>query len=151
MSDNKFKVGDMVRRTAPSVGFVRKGYLYKVESTDVGWVTVWNDNGGKQGVLKRHFELIATDNNSNSNKDTTAMTTSRFTETVTTTKTAIKEAIDGKTSGYADISIEPIGLTTIELVVGARYCHRNAAAFGKVDLQELINELQAVHDVMVKP
>ena len=129
MSYNKFKVGDIV------IDYELLGLSYSD-----GIVVI----KGCGGADLDYFERVTTDNNSN--LETTAMTTSRFTET--TTKTTIKEVINGQTSSYANISIEPTGLTTIELVVGARYCHRDAASFGKGDLQELINELQAVHDVM---
>ena len=76
------------------------------------------------------------------------MSKSKFTETFTTTKTTIKKVIDGYTIGFANVSIEPSGLTSISLVVGAKYHDKCASFFNKVDLQELINELQAVHDAM---
>jgi hypothetical protein len=146
MSVNKFKVGDTVVRTNKSYWpeqYGIEGVQYEVlELSHSGGIVVFQ---GGFGADPKRFDLVTTDNNNS--KDTTTMTTSKFTETVTTTKTTIKGVIDGSLSNGAYISIDPIG-HTINLVVGAKYCNQCASLFDKPSLQELINELQAVHDVM---
>jgi hypothetical protein len=141
---NKFKVGDTVVRTSKSrfpSQFGEVGVEYEVlELVGAGYLVVLE---GEVGADPSYFELVVPDN---SNKDTTAMTTSKF--TVTTTKTTIKRVIDGRLSNMSFISIDPNDLTSINLVVGAQYCNQCASLFNKPSLQELINELQAVHDVM---
>ena len=146
---NKFKVGDTIRRISGEyTACVTMGYDYEVLS--LGWrdgmVKLLNDSGNIFNYYERHFELVTIDNNS---KETTAMTASKFTETVTTTKTTIKEVINGRLSNNAYISIDPYDYNDrVRVVVGARYEGRDCASFDKPFLLELINELQAVHDVM---
>jgi hypothetical protein len=148
MGVNKFKVGDIVRRTGVSAWpdeYGEKGVDYEVLGlTDNGCIVVIKGCLGADPCL---FNLV-TDNNNN-NKDTTAMTTSKFTETVTTTKTTIKKVINQYLSNGACISIDAnCGNHNILLVVGAEYKDRYCPVFNKTELQELINELQAVHDAM---
>ena len=147
MSDNKFKVGDTVRRTSQGFRGVTQGGVYEVTSVDRWYIYFLGDSGLKVTAIGDYFELVTTDNNRNS-LEATAMTASKFTETVTTTKTTIKKVIDGSLSKGAYISIDPNELTSIKLVVGAQYCNQCASLFDKPSLQELINELQAVHDAM---
>jgi hypothetical protein len=150
MSDNKFKVGDMVVGNKSHINCIRNGMrgLVVSEVRLGGYDIRWN-SGGTFYSTATEFDLV-TDNNSNNNsKDTTAMTTSKFTETVTTTKTTIKEVIDGSLSNDAYISVNPNHHNDrVKVVVGARYEDRYCASFDKPSLQDLIDELQAVHDVM---
>ena len=82
MSDNKFKVGDIVTRTSVSVWpeqYGEVGVQYEVlELSRSGGIVVIK---GGFGAYTEYFDLVTTDNNS---KDTTAMNTSKFTETVAT-------------------------------------------------------------------
>ena len=54
----KFKVGDMVCRTAYSTGGLTKGCLYGVVSLDGDWITVVNDDGFSQSGANVNFELV---------------------------------------------------------------------------------------------
>ena len=145
-NNNKFKVGDTVTRTSLSgwpSQFGEMGVEYEVlELKSTGCIVVIKGCSGADPDL---FKLVTTSHNS---KDTTAMTTSRFTETVTTTKTTIKEVINGSLSNAAYMSVNPTSFKGVTVVVGATYEDRYCASFDKSSLQELINELQAVHDAM---
>jgi hypothetical protein len=140
-----FKVGDTVRRTVKSLWpeqYGEVGVEYEVRHvTKHGSIEVVE---GSRGADSKAFDLVVTDNNS---KDTTAMTTSKFTET--TTKTTIKGVIDGSLSNGALVSIASYPEAgVIYLVVGAKHSSEYKSQFDKLSLQELINELQSVHDVM---
>jgi hypothetical protein len=148
MSDNKFKVGDTVRRTSQGFRGVTQGGVYEVTSVDRWYIYFLGDSGLKVTAIGDYFELVTTDNNRN-NLEATAMNTSKFTETVTTTKTTIKEVIDGSLSNGALVSTAYYPEAgVIYLVVGAKHSSEYKAQFDKSALQELINDLQAVHDVM---
>ena len=143
MSDNKFKVGDIVTRTIKSLWPEQYGEVdveYEVLGLRGSCIVVV---AGGSGADSEYFDLVTTDNNRN-NLETTAMTASKFTET----KTTIKRVIDASLGNDAYISIDTDDLPSINLVVGAQYCNQCASLFDKLSLQELINELQAVHDVM---
>tara|TARA_R110000782_G_scaffold109414_1_gene198389 strand:- start:3 stop:458 length:456 start_codon:yes stop_codon:yes gene_type:complete len=148
---HKFKLGDIVTRTSKSVWPERFGYEgieYEVlELVSNGCIVVIEGCAGADQDL---FKLVATDNNSNNNLEATAMTTSKFTETVTTNKTTIKKVIDGSLSNNSCLSVNPTSSKGVMVVVGATYKDRYCASFDKSSLQELINELQAVHDAMEK-
>jgi hypothetical protein len=76
--------------------------------------------------------------------------TSKFVETVTVTNSFVKESIDSRTKGNALISIKPNSTNScIELVIGAEFEKRRAPFFTKDNLGKLIEELKAVHSVMV--
>tara|TARA_R110000823_G_scaffold47153_1_gene120510 strand:+ start:59 stop:511 length:453 start_codon:yes stop_codon:yes gene_type:complete len=143
---NKFKVGDIVRRTVKSSRpehYGRMGVDYEVLGLTATGIVVTTAAGAAD---PDSFELVTTDNN---NLETTAMTTSKFTETVTTTKTTIKEVVDGCLSNHALMSVTPSPEAgVISLVVGASHSDEYKSLFDKSALQELINELQAVHDAM---
>jgi hypothetical protein len=146
MSDNQFKVGDMVRRTSQGSRGVTQGGVYEVTSVDTRYIYFLGETGLQHIAIGDYFELVTTDSNS---KDTTAMTTSKFTETVTTTKTTVKEVTNGSLSNDACMSVARASRKgKVLVVVGARYEDRYCATFSKKPLQELINELQAVHDAM---
>mgnify|MGYP003654261876 CR=1 FL=1 len=147
MSNHKFKVGDIVRRTVKSYRpehYGIEGVEYEV--LELSYLQSIIVIKGSSGANPDCFELVTTDNNS---KDTTAMTASKFTETVTTTKTTIKKVIDASLSNGALVSINSYPEADfISLVVGASHSDEYKSLFDKPSLQELINELQAVHDVM---
>jgi hypothetical protein len=149
MSDNKFKVGDMVVGNKSHINCIRNGMLGLVVSEVRlgGYDIRWN-SGGTFYSTATEFDLVTDNNSNNNNLETPAMTTSKFTETFTTTKTTIKEVIDGSLSNDAYISVNPISSRCVTVVVGATYEDRYCASFSKSPLQELINELQAVHDAM---
>ena len=148
MIDNKFNVGDIVRRTIKSLWPEQYGEVdveYEVLGLRGSCIVVV---AGGSGADSEYFDLVTTDNNRN-NLETTAMTASKFTETVTTTKTTIKEVINGRLSNNASMSVSPSSVKgDILIVVGARYGDRYCASFDKPSLQELINELQTIHDAM---
>lgn len=50
--------------------------------------------------------------------------------------------------GYAPVSVDVNSSRSIDLVVGAPFRNRSACAFNKLTLAKLIEELQAIHDVM---
>mgnify|MGYP003659295923 CR=1 FL=1 len=58
---SKFKVGDMVCRTAYSTGGLTKGCLYGVVRLDGDWITVVNDDGVSQSGANVNFELVVTE------------------------------------------------------------------------------------------
>jgi hypothetical protein len=76
--------------------------------------------------------------------------TSKFVETVTVTSSSVKESIDSRTAGNALISIKPNSTgSRIELVIGAEFEKRRCPFFTKDNLGKLIEDLKAVHSVMV--
>lgn len=61
----------------------------------------------------------------------------------------LKKVVDGSLSNSALISLVPSeDMREVDLVIGANYRNRCASAFGKEDLQNLIEELQTVHSLM---
>ncbi len=72
-----------------------------------------------------------------------------FVKTETTTKRVIQEVVNGETIDFALVSVVPNGyLSSVNLVVGAVWEDRSRSQFSKSQLQELINNLQEVHDAM---
>ena len=55
---SKFKVGDMVRRTAYSTGGLTKGCLYGVVKLDGDWIILVNDDGVSQSGANVNFEFV---------------------------------------------------------------------------------------------
>ena len=58
---SKFKVGDMVRRTAYSTSGLTKGCLYEVVKLDGDWITVISDDDEHQNGANVNFELVTTE------------------------------------------------------------------------------------------
>jgi hypothetical protein len=135
MSD--FKVGDKVLAIEGWVNQITKGKTYTVTSRWINGVRVINDLG-QEGVYSSYrFKPV----------ETIKETESMFVKTETTTKKVIQEVVNRYRTGGACVSVKPHG-DLIKLVVGASMEDENRCVFSKFDLQELINDLQEVHDAM---
>jgi hypothetical protein len=104
-----------------------------------------------KGAYIKGFKVISRAKSKTETKEEKTMTnTSKFLETVTVTSSFIKESIDSQTDGAAFISIKPnITNSRIELVIGAEFEKRRRPFFTKDNLSKLIEDLKAVHSVMV--
>ena len=136
---NDFKVGDKVLAIEGWVNQITKGKTYTVTSRWMNWVRVLNDLGQEGGYSSLRFKPV----------ETIKETESMFVKTETTTKRVIQGVIDGETTGFALVSVVPDDyVSSVSLVVGAKWKERRQSQFSKSQLQELINNLQEVHDVM---
>ena len=137
MSD--FKVGDKLEPTGNWENQLTKGKTYTVTGLWTNGVRVLNDLGYEAGYFPSRFKPM----------ETIKETESMFVKTETTTKRVIQGVIDGETTGFALVSVVPDDyVSSVSLVVGAKWKERRQSQFGKSQLQELINNLQEVHDAM---
>jgi hypothetical protein len=141
----KLNNGDVVEHSI-GVKYVKDAWGLRCKKHDV-----YLNKEYYAGVMSSHVKDFKVISRATVKKEEKTMTdTSKFVETVTVTNSFVKEAIDFLTEGHALISIKPNSTNScIELVIGAEFKERSCPFFTKDNLGKLIEELKAVHSVMV--